>query len=101
MMVEIVPDANEYEKCFDLFEYIYSLIFADLWAQRGETREWIPMGAFSWRRRDEVFGIVDDVITSSNETWFPLASGVFGGSLDRLARSVEITKEYRRSIRVK
>jgi hypothetical protein len=86
---EFLPQDTHYRKCFDRFEYLLALVFADLHQKLLQTDEFSgPIGCFGWRypRRslDQIFlseigleaGAVD-------QNWLPLKAGLFNGSAER------------------
>lgn len=89
---EIVPDDRRYERAFDRFEYLLSLVYADLYAaDRGPEidRVWAPFGCFAWRGnasnwKASVMHEVDVELERVGAGWPLLQGGFFQGSLDRL-----------------
>ncbi len=86
---ELIPVEREYAEAFDRFEYLASLVYADL-----SDSFFCAGGCFEWRR--EPYGhrglpeIVGHEIEESGDGWPPLKAGLFGGSLERL-REVRAT----------
>ncbi len=91
---EILPDEVQYQKKFDLFEYIFCLNYCDLREKNGFTL-WAPAGCFGWRYRRSpektVQRQVDLEIEKTQENWGPIGAGFFDGSLERLK---SIKSEY-------
>jgi hypothetical protein len=84
---EVIPEDALYDKAFDLFEYLYALVHADLSLKLGGD-VWGPLGRFGWKDlRDgakHIFAVVQRAIDSLGENWPPLKVGLFDGSLERL-----------------
>ena len=84
-----IPSDDDYKLCFDQFEYLLGLTYADL-ESKTEIRGVGPLGSFGWRYRrhfaDEdsgVAGRLEDEARQAGESWAPLQAGFFGGSLER------------------
>lgn len=90
---QVLPGDDQVRQNFDLFEYIFSLIYADQVIEKGERPFRTLLGSYAWRRQDEVVAHVDNEIENRQESWFPLLAGFFGGEPVRLARAVNVTKE--------
>jgi len=93
-LTEIIPDNGDYERCFDLFEYLLCMLYIDVTYQELEEgkRLWGPLGRFSWRyfgRRARMIGEesiaerVDAEVEKHGENWGLLRTGSFNGSLHR------------------
>jgi len=74
-----LPDARQYERSFDRFEYLLALAHADL-ARTGRA----PIGRFGWRRRVDAQGYVGariaDEVVRHGSSWLPLTAGFFDRS---------------------
>jgi len=85
---EVVPSDAEYEPFFDRFEYLWALLHVDATLGTDHWHQgWGPVGRFGWRRRakgDREPAVVSREVERAGKDWPPLASGLFGGSLDRL-----------------
>lgn len=81
----VLPADEDYQQCFDRFEYLYGLIYVDVAGDRGD-RIWGPVGRFKWRGDDGegIWHTIDEEIVASGGGWLPLQAGLFGGSLERL-----------------
>jgi len=83
---EYLPSDVEYIKTFDRFEYLFTLVYADLNEKR-HNRIWAPTGCFLWRNRDEhekhIINRVRAEISEQGENWPLLKAGLFNGSLTR------------------
>jgi hypothetical protein len=76
---EVLPSDAEYQATFDRFEYILSMIYADL-DPRQRLRA--PLGCFGWRAGIEQ--VIDTELRRGDAPdWAPLKAGLFGGSLER------------------
>lgn len=78
---------TEYERCFDRFEVMLSLVHADQ-AQWGRL-----FGRFAWKQAGRGGeGPLQEVIAEANHlqcAWPPLRSGLFAGSYDRFQKVAE------------
>lgn len=85
---EYVPDEDQFQACFDRFEYLVGPVTADLRVLQG-YRPWGPLGFFAWRRyglgAEELINGISAEINEQGATWPPLRAGLFGGSQERLA----------------
>ncbi len=83
-----VPDDDEYEESFDRFEYVRSLVYADIEndALSADARLWAPPGRFCWKARRDRSSIIvrigQEMDALGNE-WPLLKTGLFRGSLER------------------
>jgi len=86
---EYIPEERQYEDLFDRFEYLQSLVIADLMLQIRD-HAWAPVGRWGWKYIHETGrGISADFaneMASLNESASGLLSW-FGNSLDRLAKA--------------
>lgn len=83
---EIIPSDRDYTDVFDRYEYMASLVHADVYAQRGRGLAF-PGGCFFWRvdragRR--LSYVVAAEIKEVRDQWPPLRAGFFDGDLSRL-----------------
>ncbi len=87
---EYMPRESKYVEKFDYFEYMFSLVHADL--ERDEVRGggwWGPLGCFKWRGKifpTDPIVVVDRVgkeLEEQGKNWPPLKAGLFGGSLEQ------------------
>jgi hypothetical protein len=86
----ILPNGYRYADRFDRFEYLMSLVFADLNEKAHHTIDakdfWGPIGRFVWRqagRADHIQRVVTNESAALGANWPPLKAGLFGGSVDR------------------
>lgn len=94
-LIDLIPDDQKYEECFDKFEYYLALLYADYELISGNNEPWAPTGCFQWRYSMCKFSTVDmvratvaDVETQSDKC-LVLQAGMFGGSVDRLNAAIE------------
>lgn len=83
---EILPDDTDYDRFFDLFEYIRALIHADF-MEKQHKRFWAPPGRFAWKQPSSRQHIINEVTAEIKEAgakWPPLNIGLFDGSVDRI-----------------
>ena len=80
---EYLPDDQVYEQAFDRFEYMLSLVHADL----DRERDWVPVGRFAWRHRgNDARGIrqlINSEVAEAGTDWPPFKVGLFDGNPDR------------------
>jgi len=89
---EFLPSDIDYQKCFDRFEYIRALVYADF-RQKQRDDIWGPVGIFAFR---EYYGdITENFIPAelskeieqeqldADDDWPPLKAGLFDGSAER------------------
>ena len=88
---DLIPSDREYIEAFDRFEYLVSLVLADL-----PGPPYFSGGCFQWRYLGgkPFVEVVDQEINEAQEGWPPLQAGLFGGSLERL-REVKSAVEER------
>lgn len=95
----LIPDDVRYQRAFDRFEFLWSLMHVDQMKMAGET-VWVPFGAYIWRSwvgglRDwtesgfNCAAEVNEVIEKQNTDWPLLKTGFFGSSIDRLRGAFE------------
>lgn len=93
---EFVPDQDQFQACFDRFEYLAGLACTDMKLQR-RFHAWSPVGMFAWRNHGyygkEFVKSIDREIDQDGEDWLPLKAGMFGGSMDRLVAAKEVFDE--------
>ncbi len=76
---------NRYEDCFDRFEILYALVFADL-----SNTGWGHPGRFAWKyrsrgRSDDPYTALVEEAKGEGDNWAPLRAGFFRGSHDHFA----------------
>ena len=80
-----MSDDARYEECFDRFEYLYALVYADM-RLRERQQFGYPVGRYGWRRRSYGFNVLKEIEAESDvqgASWPPLKAGLFGGSFER------------------
>lgn len=82
-----MPDDIEYDRLFDRFEYIRSLLNFDL-HHGGGMKAYGSPGRFVWRRhnRFDIFKEVQREIEQKGKGWPPLTAGLFNGNYDRFVQ---------------
>jgi hypothetical protein len=90
---EILPDNDDYERSFDLFEYLFYMLYVDatyteIDEEGGPFRG--PVGRFYWRcfergesRIHYITDKIDNEVAESGQDWGLLKVGCFNGSPDR------------------
>jgi hypothetical protein len=92
---QILPQNDEYKSCFDRFEYLLAVIYADLDAKRRvSTSFWTPAGLFVSEprlrlRERSIIDIVNDEAKQQGDSWPPLKAGFFDGSYERFENVVK------------
>lgn len=92
-LLRVLPDDQKYDECFDRFEYLRALVYADLENPQLDAakRFWIPCGRFCWKaHRSPETNVLKQFraeLDHDNEEWPPIRAGMFGG---RVARAEEI-----------
>lgn len=91
LMETSLPREHRYADCFDRFEYLMALVYANLREKsRQETSSndfWGPIGRFGWSQRgrtEDILQVVADEISKFGVNWAPLKAGLFDGSLARV-----------------
>jgi hypothetical protein len=101
---EVLPDDSDYERCFDLFEYLSCLLYVDnRYEEIPEEETWIagPRGRFMWRhfshgyvKPNSVAEAVDKEVAKHGEEWGLLRAGGFNGSLERYEKVKKATDNF-------
>jgi len=79
---QIIPDDHRYERCFDRFEYMLALVYADLREKQGLHLPVDALGCFVWR--PEISRELALEQEEAGREWPPLGAGLFDGSDERL-----------------
>jgi hypothetical protein len=82
---------KSYESYFDLFEMLWTLVYADL---KGDA--WGPSGRFVWKQRRRNNPPFDEMVREAKAqgtSWPPLAAGLFGGSLEKFSSAAAAFRE--------
>ncbi len=93
---EYIPEERQYEDLFDRFEFLQSMVIADLMLQiRGHA--WAPIGRWGWKYRYETDRGISAAFTKemalrSEAMPGPILSW-FGNSLDRLTKAKTIVDQ--------
>lgn len=93
---ESLPDDFHYQKCFDKFEYLLALVYADL---RGEEngKFWGPIGCFGWRyRHSDNRSVMNEIEREIEKGYRPIietliGAGFFNVSMERFK---QVKKSY-------
>ena len=99
-LADYLPDRQEFDEVFDLFEYILALTYMDLVK---ETR--YPVGSFAWRykdyeedkRKSPLDEFVGQVIQQGSEVEI-LKAGFFKDSVERFKEIVEKHKSWLKEV---
>lgn len=91
---DFLPEEMRYGRCFDRFEYLLALVYADIYEKQGH-HVWGPVGRFGWRDRgypeNHISTEIESEATAMGEDWSPLKVGLFDGSVERF---LAIKKTY-------
>ncbi len=78
----ILPLDSDYEKYFNYFEYLCSLVYV----YNKNSGSWGPIGRYKWVYNDEiessVINLVKKEIETYGENWEPVRANLFGGSIE-------------------
>jgi len=82
-MRQVLPDDARYEACFERFEYLVALLYANRRRTTGGST-WAPVGRLAWRRRNASKGTVIEQVAAETSAqganWFLIRRGAFDGS---------------------
>ena len=78
---EYLPQDENYQECFDRFEYLFALVHVDF-LEKQEGHIWGPLGCFVWRNRNIMMDIELEV-KDAGKNWPLLKADLFDGSLGR------------------
>src|SRR5207244_4042449 len=82
---------KNYERSFDEFEVILALTAADSGSQT-DWLFWGPIGRFGWKHsnfQNSPFKTIVEEAKDKGQGWPPLASGLFGGRIERFSAVAE------------
>lgn len=91
MLDEVLFVGQGYERSFDEFEVLFSLIVADMNKQQQQS-VWGPIGRFGWKQQNYTQAPFKRIICEAKtlqQRWPPLAAGLFGGDYQRFVGLVE------------
>jgi hypothetical protein len=106
---QYLPDDEDHNGCFDRFEYLLALVYADLEDKRGDEHFagpglWGPIGRFGWRLRyAEHRGALQRLegeAERDRDDWAPLRAGLFDGSFERFRTVMQGFDEFVRNVRM-
>jgi len=85
---EYTPQQEQYDKHFDRFEFLLTLVYGDETSKRG-FGTWLPFGRFSRRVRNArshgYYNVVEAIrkeADAAGNRWPPLHAGLFDGSIE-------------------
>jgi len=85
---EYMPQQEHYDKHFDRFEFLLTLVYGDETSKRG-FGTWLPFGRFSWRVKNarshgfyNVVAAIRSEADAAGDRWPPLRAGLFNGSIE-------------------
>lgn len=86
------PDDDQYERAFDEFEILWSMLHVEAQQLRKSELIWAPVGCFIWRSRGwQAAPFVQDALAAAGGSkldWAPYKAGLFGGSHARMQAAV-------------
>lgn len=85
IFTNLLPQDDEYQNCFDRFEYLFALIQADRSEKAGDDFGGQP-GRFIWRRfryADSIINEIEKEAKLAGNEWAPLKAGIFDGKMER------------------
>ncbi len=77
---------RDYENCFDRFEILLALVYADSEKNYKESHFWCPSGRFAWKYRNDLSNPLKELIDEANRemnSWGPIKAGLFSGDYVR------------------
>lgn len=77
---EFLPQDRHHQKCFDRFEYLLALVYADIYHKHGGGALG-PVGCFGWRR--SIIKEIEIEVKEAGNEWLPLKAGLFDGATER------------------
>jgi hypothetical protein len=94
MLDDLLFLGERYEEMFDRFEVMLALLSKDV-----PNR--LVMGRFAWKHWNDVrqgtnmypFNVIKKEAETAGQDWPPLRAGLFGGSIERLARTINDCEE--------
>lgn len=94
----VVDGDEQYQACFDRFEYLLGMVYADLEDDKYDLGRG-PVGCFGWRYRRwlperSLAGQIEAEAHEAGEAWPPLQAGLFAGSLDRFLKVKKAFDEF-------
>jgi len=83
---DYIPEDEQYIRIFDRFEYLFSLVYFDLYKEFRD-RSWAPVGCFLWRNRSypktHIINKIKEETEKEKDDWPLIKSGLFKGSFER------------------
>ncbi len=91
-----LPADDEYERVFDTFEFLLSLVYAD----QNASSSWMPMGCFSWRSssHEALREFVQQGGREGNQ-WAVIKSGLFDSDPARFRSALEHFNDFVRGLK--
>lgn len=92
---QYLPSGGEYERAFDTFEFLFSLVYAD----QNPGSSWMPIGCFHWRSssHEALREFVQEAGRQGNE-WAVIKSGLFGSDPTRFRSALEHYDDFVRGV---
>jgi len=79
---EYLPDEEQYKRFFDRFEYLFALVYSDLFEKQYKSL-WGPVGCFFWRNRGSTERQIKAESSNEGDNWPIIKAGLFDGSYER------------------
>jgi len=90
-LLEYLPDDREYDRCFDVLEYVVALVYVDDFLLQASQTPGAPVGRFWWRR--DVVNQLGADIDKDPTNWPILKAGLFGASGERLRKAKAVVHD--------
>lgn len=91
----LLPDDFHYQKCFDKFEYLLALVYADLQGEEN-GKFWGPIGCFGWRyRHSDNRSVMNEIGREIEKGYRPMIETLIGARFFNV--NMERFKQVRKS----
>lgn len=95
---EAVPSDDVYADVFDLFEYLFALVYVDSYGRMDSELGFFPVGRFGWRSRFRQTPLVVERLTkeadAAGEQWVGLSVGLFSSLARFKAAEATVAKTF-------
>lgn len=94
-----VGDNEEFKNYFDILEYLISLNYLYLGGKYSFNDDWVPHGAYKWRRRgyrseEDLFSYFFNQANFKKDDWDLLKGGMFNARFDDYTQNKNKVEEY-------
>jgi len=97
MLDDLLCLGLDYENCFDRFEVLLALVYADLRKSNKKLRFWCPVGRFAWKFLHRDINPLKEIIDEADrekDSWGPIKAGLFHGEYSRFEDIASNLKEF-------